>query len=73
MNLTHRTFKKHFETEILVNGLQLPLNHFLQETLANMMIGFLETLKETEEPPRNIEIKIKKLSKQLDVDAHTYP
>lgn len=56
-----------------VNDRQLPLNHFMQETLANMMVGFLKTLKETDEPPRNIEIKIKKLPKKLEVDAHTYP
>lgn len=73
LNSTHRTFKKRFETEIRLNGRQLPLNYFVQETLANMMIGFLKTLKETGELPRNIEIKIKKLSKEIDVDAHTYP
>jgi len=56
-----------------VNNRKLPLNHFVQETLANMMVGFLKTLKEAEESPKNIEIKIKKLSKQMEVDAHTYP
>jgi hypothetical protein len=37
-----------------------------------MMIGFLKTLKEADEFPRDIEIKIKKLAKPTDVDAHTY-
>lgn len=69
----HRTMKKSFETEMWVNGNKLPLNHFVQETLANMMSGFLKTLKELEEPPRNIELKIKKLPKPIEVDAHTYP
>ena len=69
----HRVMKKNYETEMWVNNRQLPLNHFVQETLANMMIGFLKTLKEQEESPKNIEIKIKKLAKPVEVDAHTYP
>jgi len=69
----HRVLKKNFETEIWVNNRQVPLNHFVQETLANMVIGFLKTLKEQEESPKNIEIKIKKLAKSMEVDAHTYP
>ncbi len=72
MSSKHRVLKKSFETEMWVNSRQLPLNHFVQETLANMMVGFLKTLKELEESPRNIEIKIKKLAKPTDVDAHTY-
>lgn len=73
MTSKHRVMKKNFETQMWVNTRQLPLNHFVQETLANMMVGFLKTLKELEEPPKNIEIKIKKLAKPMDVDAHTYP
>ena len=69
----HKSFKKNFETEFRANGLKLPLNHFVQETLANMMIGFMKTLKESTENPRNIEIKIRKLAESIDVDAHTYP
>jgi len=66
--------KKNFETEIRVDNIRLPLNHFVQETLANMMIGFLKTLKNAgEEAPTSIEIRIKKLQKQVEVDAHTYP
>jgi hypothetical protein len=46
----------------------------MQETLANVMIGFLKTLKQAEgEAPRSMEIRIKKLPKQVEVDAHTYP
>ncbi len=73
MSSKHRVLKKNFETEMWINNHKLPLNHFVQETLANMMVGFLKTLKETDESPRHIEIKIKKLQKQIDVDAHTYP
>lgn len=74
MSSKHRTFKKNYETEIRVNSIRLPLNHFMQETLANMMIGFLKTLKQVEEEaPASMEIKIKKLPKQVEVDAHTYP
>lgn len=52
----------------------MPLNHFMQETLANLMVGFLKTLKEVgKEEPTSIEIKIKRLQKQVEVDAHTYP
>jgi len=69
----HREFEKNFETEIKVNGEKLPLNHFIQETLANMLIGFLKTLKEVDEPENIIEVKIKKLDKTSVVDAHTYP
>ncbi len=65
--------KKNFETEMSVNNRKLPLNHFVQETLANMMIGFLKTLKETGESPKRIELKIMKLPRPMDVDAHTYP
>jgi hypothetical protein len=66
----HRMFKKNFET----NSIRLPLNHFMQETLANMMIGFMKTLKQVEgEAPTSMEIRIKKLPKQVEVDAHTYP
>jgi hypothetical protein len=46
----------------------------MQETLANMMIGFVKTLKQVEgETPTSLEIGIKKLPKQVEVDAHTYP
>ena len=67
-------FKNNFETEMRVNNVRSPLNHFVQETLANIMIGFLKTLKEVgEEAPVSMEIRIKKLPKQVEVDAHTYP
>jgi hypothetical protein len=70
----HRMFKKNFETEVRVNSVRLPLNHFVQETLANMMVGFLRTLKGVpEKAPISIDISIKKLPKQVEVDAHTYP
>jgi hypothetical protein len=70
---SHRGTKKNFETEMWVDGHKLPLNHFVQETIANVMVGFSKTLKELEAPPEKIEVKIKKLAKQVEVDAHTYP
>jgi hypothetical protein len=70
----HRMLKKNFETEMRVNNIRLPLNHFVQETLANIMVGFLKTLKETgPEAPTSIDVRIKRLPKQVEVDAHTYP
>ena len=73
MDSKHREFEKNFETEIQVNGEKLPLNHFIQETLANIVVGFLKALKEIDEPENLIEIKIKKLDKTSIVDSHTYP
>ena len=73
MSSKHRMLKKTFETEMWVNNRKLPLNHFVQETLANMTVGFLKTLKELDESPKTIRIEIKHLSKPIDVDAHTYP
>jgi hypothetical protein len=69
----HKRVKKNFETEMWVDGKPLPLNHMMQETIANVVIGFSKTLKGTEDKPQLVEIKIKKLEKQIDVDAHTYP
>jgi hypothetical protein len=70
---SHRVVKKNFETEMWVDGHKLPLNHFVQETIANVMVGFSKTLKGLEASPEKIEVKIKKLAKQVEVDAHTYP
>jgi hypothetical protein len=61
------------QTEIKINGKELPLNYFIQETLANMIIGFLKTLKEVDETEKTIEIKIEKMQEIKKVDAHTYP
>ena len=73
LSKSHRVIKKRFETEMWVDGNKLPLNHMMQETLANVMVGFSKTLKGLEEPPEKIEVKIKKLAKPAEVDAHTYP
>jgi hypothetical protein len=70
---THRIIKKSFETEMWIDGKKLPLNHFIQETVANVMLGFSKTLKGTDTAPETIEVKIKKLQKPKEVDAHTYP
>lgn len=70
---SHRTVKKSFEMEMWVNGQKLPLNHFVQETIANIMLGFSKTLKGLDAVPEKIEVKIKKLPKPVEVDAHTYP
>lgn len=69
----HRVVKKNFETEIWVDGKQLPLNHMMQETLANVLSGFSKTLKGTDTSPESIEVKVKKLHEPVNVDAHTYP
>jgi hypothetical protein len=69
----HREFEKEFQTEINVNGKKLSLNHFIQETVANLIVGLLKTLKEVDEPENLIEIKIKKMKETKTVDAHTYP
>jgi len=69
----HREFDKNFQTEIKVNGKKLPLNHFIQETVANMIVGLLKTLKEVDETEESIEINIKKMKKTKTVDVHTYP
>ena len=61
LSAQHREFKKNFQTEITVNGKKLPLNHFIEETVANLIVGLLKTLKEDEEPEKLIEIKIKNL------------
>jgi len=70
---SHRTVKKNFETEMWVDEQKLPLNHFMQETIANVMLGFSKTLKGLDSTPEKIEVKIKRLAKPKDVDAHTYP
>jgi hypothetical protein len=73
LSVKHRVMKKSFETEMRVNGEKIPLNHFVQETMANVMMGFLRTLKEIRDSPTTLEIKIKQLPKEMDVDSHTYP
>jgi hypothetical protein len=70
---SHKMVKKSFETEMWVDGHKLPLNHFVQETIANVMVGFSKTLKGLDAAPEKIEVKIRKLAKPEDVDAHTYP
>ncbi len=69
----HRQVKRNFETEIWIDGKQLALNNMMQETLANVLAGFSRTLKGTDVNPESIEVKVKKLSKPINVDAHTYP
>lgn len=73
MSQKHRVLKKNFETELWVNGQKLPLNHFVQETIANVLVGFCKTLKGLDMPPETLEVKIRKHAKAADVDAHTYP
>jgi hypothetical protein len=71
---SHRIMKKSFETEMYIDGNKLPLNNFVQETIGNIMMGFSKTLKGLDAAaPDLIEIKIKRLSKPADVDAHIYP
>ena len=70
---SHKKVKKNFETEMWVDGKQLPLNHMMQETIGNVMLGFSKTLKGMDELPEKIEVKIKRLQQPVDVDVHTYP
>jgi len=70
---SHRIIQKNYETEMWIDGNKMPLNHFVQETLGNIMVGFTKTLKGIDASPEKIEIKIKKLHVPKDVDAHTYP
>ena len=65
--------KKSFETKMTVDGKELPLNNFVQETIGNIMAGFSKTLKGLDEAPETIEVKIKRLPTQSEVDAHLYP
>jgi hypothetical protein len=70
----HRVMKKNFETEMYVDGNKLPLNNFIQETIGNILTGFSKTLKGLEDAePDLIEVKIKRLPKPTDADAHIYP
>ena len=73
MSIRHREFDKKYKTEIKINEKNLQLNHFIQETFANVILGFLKTLKEVDEPEETIEIKIEKMEEIKKVDAHTYP
>ena len=65
--------KKSFETKMTVDGKELPLNNFVQETIGNIMAGFSKTLKGLDEAPEMIEVKIKRLPTPSEVDAHVYP
>ena len=57
-----------------IDGNKLPLNNFVQETIGNIMMGFSKTLKGLDSAaPELIEVKIKRLPKPADVDAHIYP
>jgi hypothetical protein len=38
-----------------------------------VMLGFSKTLKGLDAVPEKIEVKIKKLAKPVEVDAHKYP
>jgi len=69
----HRIMKKSFETEMYVDGRKVPLNNFVQETIGNIMAGFSKSLKWLETDPETIEVKIKRLPRSIDVDAHVYP
>jgi hypothetical protein len=68
----HRVIKKSFETELWIDGKRLPLNHMMQETVGNVLAGFVKTLKGAEENPLEIEVKIKRLKQPENVDAHIY-
>jgi len=58
---------------MFVDGKELPLNNFVQETIGNIMAGFSKSLKGLDSDSELIEVKIKRLDKPLEVDAHIYP
>jgi len=68
----HRTIKKRYVTSLSVNGIELPLNNYLQETLANVIIAFTETLKHIDKAPNSIQITVEALDAVHEVDAHRY-
>ena len=69
----HRIMKKSFETQMTIDGQELPLNNFVQETIGNIMTGFSKSLKGLDSEPQIIEVKIKRLPTPTNVDAHVYP
>ena len=69
----HRIMNKSFETQMTIDGQELPLNNFVQETIGNIMTGFSKSLKGLDSEPQIIEVKIKRLPASIDVDAHVYP
>ena len=74
MEESHRIMKKNYDTEMYVDGNKLPLNNFVQETIGNIMTGFSKALKGLDSTEVDtIEVKIRRLPKPADVDAHIYP
>ena len=69
----HRIMKKSFDTKMVVDGKELPLNNFVQETIGNIMAGLSKSLKGIDAESEFIEVKITRLHKPMDVDAHIYP
>jgi hypothetical protein len=69
----HRIMKKSFDTKMFVDGKELPLNNFVQETIGNIMAGFSKVLKGIDAESELIEAKITRLHNPMDVDAHIYP
>jgi hypothetical protein len=69
----HRIVKRDFETEMWIDGQKMTLNHFVQETIAKVVLGFSITLKGLDSAPEKIKVKISKLAKLIKVDAYTYP
>jgi hypothetical protein len=73
MEEKHRIMKKSFDTKMYVDGKELPLNNFVQETIGNIMAGFSKSLKGIDAESELIEVRITRLPKPTDVDAHIYP
>jgi len=69
----YREIEKNFKTELWVDGKQLYLNHMMQETLGNILLGFSRSLKGAGDSPEKIKVKVEKLHQTVKVDAHTYP
>jgi len=69
----HRVMQKIFDTKMFGDGKELSLNNFVQETIGNIMAGFSKSLKGIDFKSELIEVKITRLHKPMDVDAHFYP
>lgn len=51
--------KNNFEVEVWADGKSLPLNHMMQELIANVSLALSKSLKGLEKTPETFEIKIK--------------
>lgn len=56
--LEREFIKKRKRAALFVNGKEIPMNRFVQESLTGVLKGFLSSLKGVEPNPKEIEVKI---------------